>query len=69
MTASPKYLLRGAIYQLQDFMKLVGLGRDALRNARRKGLKVLRAHGRAYIESDEWLRYLRHQSETNEDDV
>lgn len=70
MTASDRYVLRGVLYQLGDFMKLVGLGRDALRKARKNGLRVLRAHGRAYIESDDWFKYLERvsneESSTNE---
>lgn len=56
--ASQRYLLRGAQYLLSDFMKIVGLGRDAMRQARKQGLRVLRAHGRAYVNSDDWFSYL-----------
>lgn len=53
-----QFVIRGAQYLLDDFMKLVGLGRHAMRAARRNGLRVLRAHGRAYVNSDDWFAYL-----------
>lgn len=53
-----RYVIRGAQYLLEDFMKLVGLGRHAMREARRHGLRVLRAHGRAYVNADDWFDYL-----------
>lgn len=53
-----RYIKRGVQYMLTDFMKLVGLGRDAMRQARKNGLRVLRAHGRAYVNSDDWFSYV-----------
>ena len=51
-------LVRGTQYLLDDFMKLVGLGRHAMRAARKAGMRVLRAHGRTYVNSDDWFEYL-----------
>lgn len=63
---SERCLIRGAQYLLNDFMKLVGLGRHAIREARRNGLRVLRAHGRVYVNSDDWFEYLNRVAKSNE---
>lgn len=46
-------------YPLDVFAAAAGLGRAALREARRNGLKVRRVHGRAYVFGSDWLDYLR----------
>jgi hypothetical protein len=53
-----RYLQRGAQYLLEDFMQIVRLGRHAIRAARRNGFRVLRAHGRVYVNSDDWFEHL-----------
>ena len=57
-TAANAPIEPGVIYQLPGFMKQAGLGRHALRSARRNGFKVRYAHGRAYVNSDDWFSYL-----------
>jgi hypothetical protein len=44
-------------YPLELFESMVGLGRAALREARRKGLKVEYVHGRAFVRGSDWLSY------------
>ena len=40
------------------FMKHVGLSRHALRTARRRGLRVLRTGGRAFVLGSDFIDYL-----------
>lgn len=65
MTKVDQFIVRDALYKLADFSRLVGLGRDGLRRARKNGLRVLRAHGRAYIESNDWFSYLERLNSTD----
>ena len=44
-------------YPVELFERIAGLGRAALREARRKGLKVTYVHGRAYVRGSDWLSY------------
>jgi len=46
------------IYPLSVFYRITGLGRHALRQARRKGLKVCRIGGRAYVRGDDFNAFL-----------
>ena len=48
----------GVIYPLPEFERRSGLGRHALRQARRKGLKVCRIGGRAYVRGDDFNAFL-----------
>ncbi len=59
-------ILKDASYTLSDFSKRVGLKRDALRSARRNGLKVIYQHNRAFIRGRDWLSYLDGLESTNE---
>lgn len=45
-------------YTLSTFSKLTGLKRDALRTARRNGLKVIYRHNRGFVMGRDWLSYL-----------
>ncbi|HAH48095.1 hypothetical protein [uncultured Gimesia sp.] len=47
-----------ACYTLAEFTSRTGLKRDALRAARRNGLRVVYKHNRAYIMGRDWLAYL-----------
>lgn len=47
------------IYQLSDFQELTGRGDAAMRSARKNGLRVLRAHGRAFVSGADFHEYLR----------
>lgn len=55
---SPGEITTGSSYSLSEFMERTGLKRDAMRQARRNGLQVVRRHGRVFILGSEWLRYL-----------
>lgn len=44
-------------YPLELFEQIAGLGRAALREARRKGLRVRYVHGRAFVLGRDWLEY------------
>lgn len=51
-------VLSNGAYTLPDFQDRTGLGRDAMRAARRKGLRVIRLHNRVFIRGSDWLDYL-----------
>jgi len=44
-------------YPLELFEKMAGLGRSAVREARRRGLKVTYLHGRGYVRGSGWMAY------------
>ena len=46
------------IYSLESFTELTGFGDAAMRAARKNGLRVLRAHGRAFVYGRDFLDYL-----------
>lgn len=48
----------GCTYPLDEFARRSGLGRHALREARRKGLKVKRLGGRAYVRGDDFDEFI-----------
>lgn len=48
----------GVLYPLPLLQAAVGLRRHGLREARRKGLKVLRLHGRCFITGDAWIEHV-----------
>ena len=48
----------GATYPLDEFSRRSGLGRHALRQARRQGLPVRRLGGRAYIRGQDFNQFL-----------
>ncbi len=50
------------VLPLECFMRASGLGRAALREARRSGLIVRRVHNRGFIIGSDWLDYLRTSS-------
>ncbi len=51
------------IYLLSDFMKRSGLGRHAMRQARRKGLRVIRVGSRRFVRGGDFLEWLDCQSD------
>ncbi len=57
---------RDSSYTLSDFSNRTGLKRDAIRAARRNGLRVIYKHSRAYIMGRDWLAYLDGNEETPE---
>ncbi|MFV0443670.1 MAG: hypothetical protein ACK5Q5_08880 [Planctomycetaceae bacterium] len=54
----PGVIERGAVYSLDEFLLRTGLSTAAYKQARRAGLRVRRAHKRAFIIGDDWLSYL-----------
>lgn len=48
----------GCTYPLDEFQRRSGLGRHALRQARKGGLKVLRLGGRAYVRGEDFNSFL-----------
>jgi hypothetical protein len=57
-TAEPACVEAGKCYPLSVFSRIVGLGRHGMRTARRNGLRVIHAHGTAYVLGDDWLKYI-----------
>ncbi|WP_339742627.1 hypothetical protein [uncultured Rubinisphaera sp.] len=55
-----------ASYSLDEFRKRTGLKHAALRTARSNGLNVIYRHNRAYVLGEDWLKYLKSQSENPE---
>lgn len=50
------------VYGLSEFRRRSGMGDAAIREARRSGLVVDRAGGRAYVRGAEFIRWLASQS-------
>ncbi len=46
------------VYALTDFKQRTGLGKDGLRAARRKGLRICRCGRNRYVCGSDWLRFL-----------
>jgi hypothetical protein len=55
-------------YPVELFERIAGLGRAALREARRKGLKVKYIHGRAYVRGSDWLSYCESEGKDSKDE-
>ena len=47
-----------ATYTLPEFRSRTKMGRHAMRAARRAGLRVVYAHGRAFVRGADWHAYL-----------
>jgi len=54
-------IVADASYSLAEFSERTGLKRAAMREARRNGLKVRRAHKRGYVLGRDWISYLAQQ--------
>lgn len=61
--ASSGVISPGDLYTLAEAQQRSGLGEWAFRQARRKGLKVIRRHGRAFVSGAELVRYLSESAE------
>jgi hypothetical protein len=55
-------------YPLELFERMVGLGRAAVREARRHGLKVEYLHGRCFVRGQAWLDYCEQQAKGTKDE-
>ncbi|MCC7419535.1 MAG: hypothetical protein IT428_04600 [Planctomycetaceae bacterium] len=49
----------GESYPLSIFGRLVGLGKAALRQARREGLKIRQQGNRSFVLAEDWHEHLR----------
>jgi hypothetical protein len=61
MTSSataPAEIRAGVVYPLRVFMELTGMGRHAMRAARRNGLRVTYCGNRCYIRGESFREYL-----------
>lgn len=52
-------------YTLEEFQARTGMKRDAMRAARRKGLRVIYRHNRGYVLGRDWLSYLDMQAKSD----
>ncbi len=59
-------ITRESCYMLSEFQKRTGMKRDAMRTARRAGLKVRYLHGRGFVLGSDWLAYLESQTTENQ---
>jgi hypothetical protein len=50
-------IVRGTIYPLPVFQQITGLGKHALRTARRRGLRVRTIGGRRFVFADDFFVY------------
>lgn len=56
----------GETYRKDEFLKRAGLRQAGWRTARRNGLRVLEANGRAYVKGEDWFAYLESLASTPE---
>jgi len=54
----PLAILPDAIYPLADFMQITGKRRHAMREARKRGLPVMKDGRRVYVRGADYFRYL-----------
>lgn len=55
------------LYTLDSFMRYVGLGRSAIRQARAKGLVVRYVAARAFILGADWIDYVTTNGKASKD--
>ena len=46
------------VYSLADFKRRTGLGKDGLRAARRKGLRICKCGRNHYVAGSDWFEFL-----------
>lgn len=65
----PRPIRAGEAWPIQQFMRATGLSHDALRRAKRRGLRIVRIGRRKFVLAESWLEYLRTEQErqTTED--
>lgn len=56
--ATPQAINGHESYTIREFCRRIAVGQWALRNLRRRGLRVIRICGRAYIRGSDWLVFL-----------
>lgn len=62
-TKATGVVVAGTAYSLTAFTKATGLGRTALREARRQGLPVRRVGLRSWVLGSDWLEFLATKAE------
>jgi hypothetical protein len=55
------------LYPMTILEKITGLGRAALRSARRSGLRVYYVHGRSFIHGRDWIEYVKTHGKGSKD--
>ncbi len=60
-TVSDRSIDPSRVYRLDEFMKLVGWGRWAMRTARADGLKVIYRGGRGFVRGADFVEFLTQQ--------
>ncbi|MDA1016058.1 MAG: hypothetical protein O3A00_16585 [Planctomycetota bacterium] len=63
MTTATSAIESSTVYPLRDFQRLAGLGNFALREARKKGLRVRAVGNRRYILGSDFREFLESQPE------
>jgi len=51
-------IIQNATYTLTNFQRITGFGRHALRTAKKQGLVVKYAGGRAFVSGNDFIEYL-----------
>jgi len=59
----PAPIRDGEAWPLRLFQQATGLSADALRRARRRGLRIVRIGRRKFVLAESWLEYLRTEQE------
>jgi hypothetical protein len=54
----PLTIEAGKVYPLSEFVRITRFGRHAMRQARRRGLKVRYTGNRAFISGDDFISFL-----------
>ena len=55
---TPGIIEPGCVYHMDELLRRLRWSRHAWRTARRRGLKVIRTAGRAYVRGDDVIAYL-----------
>ena len=55
----PKPVRAGEAWPLSQFMAATGLSHDALRRAKRRGLRTVQVGRRKFVLAESWLEYLK----------
>jgi len=58
LTAPPKAIEKGVVYPLAAFKAITGMGEQALRDARREGLRVIYHSRTAYVAGDDFFDWI-----------
>lgn len=56
--SGPSPIRLDEVYSLADFRRRTGLGKDGIRTARRKGLRVCKCGRNHYVAGSDWFEFL-----------